>query len=76
MTQHDLPRRFVTESDQLGRVPVGVVWELTSACDLGCKHCGSRAGRRLRSELSTSECLDFVDQLAALGVRDVGLIGG
>jgi len=72
----DLPRRFVLPADQRERVPVGVVWELTSACDLGCKHCGSRAGRKLRSELSTAECLDLVDQLAALGVRDVGLIGG
>ena len=25
------------------------VWEITLACDLGCKHCGSRAGNS-RSE--------------------------
>lgn len=76
-TAHEpLPRRFIDTADQRARVPVGVVWELTSACDLGCQHCGSRAGRKLRSELSTEECLDIVAQLAALGVRDVGLIGG
>jgi radical SAM protein with 4Fe4S-binding SPASM domain len=76
VAQRRLPRRFIDTVDQQTRVPVGVVWELTSACDLGCQHCGSRAGRKLRSELSTEECLDIVTQLAALGVRDVGLIGG
>jgi len=53
-----------------------VVWELTLACDLACKHCGSRAGRRRPAELTTAECLRLVDDLAALGARDVGLIGG
>lgn len=73
---HDLPRRFLSVADQRARRPVSVVWELTSACDLGCLHCGSRAGRRRRNELTTEECLDLVDQIAALGARDVGLIGG
>lgn len=53
-----------------------VVWEITLACDLGCRHCGSRAGKRRESELSTDECLDVVRQLADLGVREVTLIGG
>ena len=26
--------------------PIYAVWELTLACDLACRHCGSRAGRR------------------------------
>jgi Y-X(10)_GDL-associated radical SAM protein len=55
---------------------VHVVWELTLACDLHCLHCGSRAGRRRPNELNTEECLDVVDQLAALGTREVSLIGG
>lgn len=52
------------------------VWELTLACDLGCKHCGSRAGKARASELSTHEALDVVRQLADLGCREVFLIGG
>ncbi len=72
----ELPRRFLDHDDQRARTPVSVVWELTSACDLGCMHCGSRAGRRRANELSTAECLDLVEQIAALGTRDVGLIGG
>ncbi len=56
--------------------PSYVVWELTLACDLACHHCGSRAGRRRPDELTTAECLDLVDQIAALGANEVTLIGG
>jgi radical SAM protein with 4Fe4S-binding SPASM domain len=60
--------------DQRG--PVYAVWEVTLACDLACRHCGSRAGHDREGELSTAECLDLVDQLADLGVKEVSLIGG
>jgi radical SAM protein with 4Fe4S-binding SPASM domain len=56
--------------------PIYCVWELTLACDLACRHCGSRAGKARPDELDTDECLDLVRQLAALGVREVSLIGG
>jgi radical SAM protein with 4Fe4S-binding SPASM domain len=55
---------------------VHVVWELTLACDLGCRHCGSRAGKPRGGELSTAEALDVVAQLADMGAREVSLIGG
>jgi radical SAM protein with 4Fe4S-binding SPASM domain len=72
----DVPRRRVSLSDQLDCVPVYVVWEITLACNLKCLHCGSRAGHRRAAELSTDECIDVVRQLAALGTREVTLIGG
>jgi radical SAM protein with 4Fe4S-binding SPASM domain len=53
-----------------------VVWELTLRCDLACGHCGSRAGKARADELSTAEALDLVQQLAAMGAREVTLIGG
>jgi radical SAM protein with 4Fe4S-binding SPASM domain len=56
--------------------PIYCVWEITLKCDLGCKHCGSRAGHARTEELSTQECLDVVHQLADIGVREVTLIGG
>lgn len=71
-----LPVRYSGLDDILRRVPVSVVWELTLACDLACQHCGSRAGRRRRDELSSAEALDLVGQIAELGARSVGLIGG
>ncbi|HYE29612.1 MAG TPA: radical SAM protein [Allosphingosinicella sp.] len=70
------PVRYAEVGDLAARIPVSVVWELTLACDLACNHCGSRAGRRRRDELSTAECLDLIRQLAELGTRDIGLIGG
>jgi MoaA/NifB/PqqE/SkfB family radical SAM enzyme len=62
--------------DHHNLVPVHVVWEITLACNLKCQHCGSRAGRPRADELTTAEALDLVDQLAALGTREMTLIGG
>ena len=56
--------------------PIDAVWEITLACDLACRHCGSRAGKARADELDTGEALDLVDQLAELGVMEVILIGG
>jgi radical SAM protein with 4Fe4S-binding SPASM domain len=56
--------------------PILAVWEITLACDLACGHCGSRAGKARPDELTTAEALALVDQLAALGVIEVVLIGG
>jgi radical SAM protein with 4Fe4S-binding SPASM domain len=57
-------------------VPRYAVWEVTLRCDLACRHCSSRAGRARPDELTTAEALDVVEQLAALGVLEVTLIGG
>jgi radical SAM protein with 4Fe4S-binding SPASM domain len=56
--------------------PAYVVWELTLRCDHACTHCGSRAGVARDLELTTVQALGVVDQLAAIGAREVVLIGG
>ena len=56
--------------------PAYVVWELTLRCDHACTHCGSRAGQAREHELTTVEALGVVEQLAAMGAREVVLIGG
>ena len=56
--------------------PYYVVWEVTLACDLACRHCGSRAGKARPDELTTEECLDLVDQIADMGAKEVTVIGG
>ena len=61
---------------RLGYRPYQVVWELTLACDLNCRHCGSRAGKARPDELSTPEALALCDELVALGTRRVTLAGG
>jgi Y-X(10)_GDL-associated radical SAM protein len=68
--------RSIDRDDRRRFVPVHAVWEITLACDLHCRHCGSRAGRRRPAELSTQGCLEVVDALAELGTREVTLIGG
>ena len=68
--------RTLRPEDYENPSPIYCVWEITLACDLGCKHCGSRAGKARPNELSTRECLDVVDQLASIGVRETTLIGG
>src|SRR5262245_25723218 len=44
-----LPRRHLPLADQVRPAdavrPIYAVWEITLACDLACRHCGSRAGR-------------------------------
>ena len=74
-TKKRLPLAPPREEDALYR-PVYAVWEITLACDLSCRHCGSRAGRARPDELTTEECFDLVDQLAELGCKEVILIGG
>ena len=71
-----IPKRTIIAYDRQNRVPVYVVWEITLACNLKCIHCGSRAGDKRPAELSLSECKDVVAELAALGSREVVLIGG
>ncbi len=68
--RHARPEEFANPT------PKYCVWEITLACDLGCKHCGSRAGKARPDELTTEECLEVVDQLAELGIRETTLIGG
>lgn len=59
-----------------GDPPRICVWEITLKCDLGCRHCGSRAGAARPDELTLDEARETVRQLADLGVREVILIGG
>jgi radical SAM protein with 4Fe4S-binding SPASM domain len=71
-----LPLAGTARAADHSAIPHYAVWEFTLRCDLACRHCSSRAGRARPDELSTEEALGLVDQLAALGVREVTLIGG
>jgi MoaA/NifB/PqqE/SkfB family radical SAM enzyme len=56
--------------------PRNAVWELTLACNLRCRHCGSSAGKARPNELSLDECLDVAGQLSDFGTELVTLSGG
>jgi MoaA/NifB/PqqE/SkfB family radical SAM enzyme len=56
--------------------PRNAVWELTLACNLRCRHCGSRAGQARNKELTLDECLTVANDLADMGAELVTLSGG
>lgn len=55
-------------------VPYSVTWELTHTCNLHCVMCYNVP--RNQPELSTAECLDLLDQMAAAGTLRLTLTGG
>ncbi len=56
--------------------PLYVVWNVTQACNLSCRHCYQTTRCPLADELSTSEKLDLIDQLGREFVPFIGLAGG
>ncbi len=63
------PQRFVS--------PLLVVWNITNACNLSCKHCYQDAThKRGAEELNRAEKLDLVDQLSECYVPMIALAGG
>jgi len=43
------------------------VWEVTTACNLGCIHCHAVSGNPGSNELSTEEGKKLIDQIAQMG---------
>jgi len=57
--------------------PLYVVWNVTQACNLSCRHCYQNATRRaLPDELTTAEKLNLIDQLAEEFVPFIAFAGG
>jgi radical SAM protein with 4Fe4S-binding SPASM domain len=56
--------------------PFHVVWLATNGCNARCLHCSSNSARQTSDELSTTEVLSLIDDLADFGVVDFGVSGG
>lgn len=57
--------------------PFIVIWEITRACELACRHCRAAAiSRRHRAELEGREVENFLDQVAELNPALFVLTGG
>lgn len=52
------------------------VWEITVACNMRCKHCGSSCTIASKDELTTDEAIEVCRQMGDLGVEWVTLSGG
>jgi len=68
--------RYGIMKPQLLDAPFLIVWNLTDACNLKCKHCYQKAGLQRPDELSTSEKLRVVEELADAGVVSIAFSGG
>ncbi len=56
--------------------PYQVVWDITNACNLKCKHCYSTSGKKGENELSTSDAKKAIDIMAKAGVTILAFSGG
>jgi len=64
-----VPQRFIA--------PLLVVWNITNACNLKCRHCYQNAThKRTADELSRAEKLDLIDQLSDGYVPMIAIAGG
>ena len=52
------------------------IWEVTMACNMRCKHCGSSCMDKLEGELTTERALQLCDELGELGMKYITLSGG
>lgn len=56
--------------------PLFVIWEITGACNLRCKHCLSDSGKPLPNELNTQEAKKLIDTLEMMKVFNISFSGG
>lgn len=56
--------------------PLSILWEVTHACNLACRHCLSACGKPHPDELTTAEALALIDEMARLRIFTVTLGGG
>jgi radical SAM protein with 4Fe4S-binding SPASM domain len=71
----EIPSRYLAFSKL--NTPV-IFWNLTNRCNLSCLHCYNSSGPRAdtENELSTSDALGLIDDLAGMGVPLILLSGG
>jgi radical SAM protein with 4Fe4S-binding SPASM domain len=56
--------------------PFQVVWNITSSCNLKCKHCYANAGSSAQEDVSTEQAKLCIDKLANWGVVVLAFSGG
>ncbi|MFQ6051285.1 MAG: radical SAM protein [Candidatus Hydrothermarchaeota archaeon] len=56
--------------------PFMVVWDITHACNLKCKHCYATADKNSKNELNTEKAKLVIDKLDRAGVPIIAFSGG
>jgi len=74
-SQADMPSRYLAFSGMYKPV---VFWNLTDRCNLNCVHCYNRSepGCQTEGELTTTEALALIDDLAGMGIPLILFTGG
>ncbi len=57
-------------------VPYVISWNLTSRCNLRCKHCYIDASQPMPGELSTAEALRVLDEIAEVNAETILILTG
>jgi radical SAM protein with 4Fe4S-binding SPASM domain len=70
IAEFGVQRPFVTGA------PLLVVWDITYACNLKCKHCYANAGKPLNDELTTKQAKQVIDTLDKACVPIIAFSGG
>ncbi len=68
--------RLLTEQYQETLPSRIAVWNLTTKCNLSCKHCYIDAGAKKDNELKKDEAFNVIQELASLGFRVILFSGG
>ena len=68
--------RFGIQKPFVSGAPFLVVWDITYACNLKCKHCYANAGKALNDELTTEEAKQVIDKFDRASVPIIAFSGG
>lgn len=74
-SEHPLSTYANLNDDYLS-APLSVLWDITYACNLNCRHCLSQAGLAHSQELTTDEAKRVIDELADQKVFTITFCGG
>jgi MoaA/NifB/PqqE/SkfB family radical SAM enzyme len=58
------------------KAPIMVGLHITNSCNLHCKHCYMRAGKKFKNEMSLEEIKNLLDYLKEMGVMFIFITGG
>ncbi len=68
--------KYGLRKPQVFTAPLLVVWNLTNACNLKCKHCYQRADHPLADELTIEQKMQAIDKLWDAGTSLIAFSGG
>lgn len=58
------------------KAPITVFGAFTYKCNLRCSHCYQKAGSPMKDEMTTSQALDIIEDLARSGTSNLSISGG